>query len=102
VDSALNVWTRRIGIALAFALIVAFLLPAALRFLVPLFGVAAWAGALFGYVCIFVGIPFLLSIVGKAAYDILFRPYVRARRIRVIRNQRMLREAAARQSSADS
>lgn len=101
VDSALNVWTRRIGLVAGLALLVALFLPATARFIGPLFGLAAWTGAAVGYVCLFLGIPFLLLTVGRAGYNSMLRPYVRARRIRVIRNQRLLREAAERDISGD-
>jgi hypothetical protein len=101
VDSALNIWTRRIGLLLLFALVLALLLPASAGIIGPLFGIAAWTGAAFGYICVFAGIPFLLWIVGKAGYNAVLKPYVRARRIRVIRNHRLLREAAERQPSAE-
>lgn len=101
VDSALNVWIRRVGLVAALALLLALFLPATARFIGPLFGLAAWTGAAVGYVCLFVGIPFLLLTVGKAGYNSMLRPYVRARRIRVIRNQRLLREAAERQVSEE-
>ena len=100
-DSALNIWTRRIGLLLAFALLVALLSPAAARIIGPLFGIAAWTGAAFGYICVFAGIPFLLWIVGKGGYNAVLKPYVRARRMRVIRNHRLLREAAERQPPAE-
>jgi hypothetical protein len=101
VDSTLNVWIRRIWRLALLALFLVLLLPASARFVGPLLGVAAWSGALFGYICIVLGLPFLLSIVGRAGYNAVLKPYVRARRIRVIRNQRLLREAAERQAPGE-
>lgn len=100
-DTTLNIWIRRIWRVALLALFLVLLLPASARYIGPLFGVAAWSGAVFGYVCIVLGIPFLLSVVGRAGYNTLLRPYVRARRIRGIRNQRLLREAAERQVSEE-
>jgi hypothetical protein len=100
VDSPLNVWLRRIGIPLLVAVIAVMLVPVSARILGPVLGIAVWTGAAFGYLCIVVGIPFLLWIVGRAVYKTFLRPYVRARRIRLITQRRLLREAAARGSSA--
>ena len=99
-DSPLNVWARRVGIPLLLGVIAVLLVPVSARILGPVLGIAAWTGAAFGYVCIVLGIPFLLWIVGRAVYNTFIRPYVRARRIRLITQRRLLREAAARGSSA--
>lgn len=100
-DSSLYVWVRRIGIPLLVGAAVIAVLPGSARFLGPAFGVAAWTAAAVGYICIFVGIPFLLILVGKAGYRVVLKPYVRAWRIRTIRDRRLLREAAARQTHAE-
>jgi hypothetical protein len=43
-----------------------------------------------------VGMPFFFWIMGEAGYKVFLRPFVRARRIRKIRERRLLMEAAAR------
>jgi len=101
VDSSFHVWVRRIGFPLLVAAILMAVVPEWARFLGPAFGVAAWTAAAAGYLCIFVGIPFLLIVVGKAGYRVVLKPYVRAWRIRTIRDRRLLREAAARQTHAE-
>jgi hypothetical protein len=101
VDSSLHIWVRRIGIPLLVGAVLITILPNSARILGPAFGVAAWAAAAVGYICIFAGIPFLLIIIGKAGYRVVLKPYVRAWRIRMIRDRRELREAAARQSQED-
>lgn len=100
-DSSLHIWVRRIGVPLVIGAILVAILPNSGRILGPAFGAAAWTAAAIGYVCIFVGIPFLLVIVGKAGYRVILKPYVRAWRIRTIRDRRLLREAAARQTHAE-
>jgi hypothetical protein len=94
------VWVRRIGLPLLAVLLLGLFLHSA-WLLGPIIGVAAWTAAAAGYVCIFVGIPFLLIVVGKAGYKVLVKPYVRVLRIRRIRDNRWLREAAARQSHVE-
>jgi hypothetical protein len=101
VDSSLHIWVRRIGVPLLVGAVLVTVLPNSARILGPAFGAAAWTAAAVGYVCIFVGIPFLLIIVGKSGYKVLLKPYVRAWRIRTIRDRRLLREAAARQTHAE-
>lgn len=101
-DSPLNVWIRRVGIPLLVAVLAVVLFPLSARLLGPLLGLSVWAAAAMGYVCIFLGIPFLLWIVAKACYKIFFKPYVRARRIRMLRHRRLLHEAATRASSTES
>ena len=100
-DSSLHVWVRRIGVPLVVGVALVAILPNSARILGPALGAAAWTAAAIGYVCIFVGIPFLLVIVGKAGYRVILKPYVRAWRIRMIRDRRELREAAARQSQEE-
>jgi hypothetical protein len=100
VDSPLNVWVRRIAVLLVVAVAAVLLVPLSARIFGPVLGIAAWAGAAFGYVCIVVGIPFLLWIIGRPGYRTFIRPYVRARRIRLITQRRLLREAASRSNSA--
>lgn len=101
-DSPLNVWTRRIGIPVLVAVLAIVLFPFSARLIGPLLGLSVWAAAVVGYVFIFVGVPFLLWIVGKACYRIFLKPYVRVRRIRMLRDRRLLDEAAARASSMES
>jgi hypothetical protein len=91
---------RRIGIPLLFAVAAILLVPASARIVGPVFGIVAWTGAAFGYLCIVAGIPFLLWIIGRPGYNTFVKPYVRARRIRQIAHRRLLREAAARDGSA--
>lgn len=99
-DSSLHAWVRRIGILVLLAVILLLLFPVSEQIIGPVFGAAAWAGATIGYIFIFVGIPFLLIIIGRPVYRLFLEPYVRARRIRSIRERRLLREAAARSDSA--
>jgi hypothetical protein len=96
----MNLWIRRIGLCLLLAGIAVFLVPSSAQILGPILGAAAWTGAAFGYLSIFIGIPFLLSIVARVVYKIFLRPYVRARHIRAITERRLLREAAERDGSA--
>jgi hypothetical protein len=96
----LNVRVRRIGIPLVLAVVAVLLVPVSARIFGSVLGIAAWAGAAFGYVCIVLGIPFLLWIIGRPVYRTFVRPYLRARRIRLIVQRRLLREAASRSSSA--
>jgi len=102
VDSPLNVWIRRIGIPLLLAVLAVVLFPFSARLIGPLLGLSVWAAAAVGYVFIFLGVPFLLWIVGKACYKIFFKPYLRARRISRLRERRLLNEAAARAGSIES
>lgn len=101
-DSPLNIWIRRIGIPLLVAVIAVVLFPYSARLIGPLLGLSVWAAAAIGYVFIFLGVPFLLWIVGKACYKIFLKPYVRARHIRMLRERRLLNEAAARAGSIES
>jgi hypothetical protein len=100
VDSPLNVWVRRIGVPLLGTVILVLVFPGSARFIGPAFGVVTWTGAALGYIFIFAGIPFLLTVVGKAGYKAIIKPYVRARRIRFLRHRRLLREAAVRDEAA--
>lgn len=99
-DTSLHAWLRRIGIPVLLAVILLLLFPVSAQIIGPVFGVAAWTGATIGYIFIFLGIPFLLAIIGRPVYRLFLEPYVRARRIRSIRERRLLREAAARRDSA--
>lgn len=99
-DSPLHAWVRRIGIPILLAVILLLLFPFSAQIIGPVVGVAAWTGAAVGYIFIVLGIPFLLVIVGRPVYRLFLEPYVRARRIRAIRERRLLREAAARGPSA--
>ena len=101
-DSSFYLWVRRIGLPLLVVAAVLAVLPGSARWVGPALGVAAWTAAAAGYICIFVGIPFLLFTVGKAGYKVVLKPYVRAWRIRTIRDRRLLREAAARQTHAEN
>ena len=98
-ETSLHIWVRRIGIPVLLAAILLLLFPVSAPIIGPAFGVAAWTGAVIGYSFIFVGIPFLLVIIGRPVYRLFLQPYVRARRIRAIRERRLLREAAARGDS---
>jgi hypothetical protein len=100
VDTSLHIWLRRIGIPVLLAVVLLLLFPFSAQIIGPVFGVAAWTGAAIGYIFIFVGIPFLLVVLGGPVYRLFFKPYVRVRRIRAIRERRLLREAAARGDSA--
>lgn len=99
-DTSLHAWLRRIGIPVLLALILLLLFPVSGQIIGPVFGLAAWTGATIGYIFIFLGIPFLLVIIGRPVYRLFLEPYVRARRIRSIRERRLLREAATRGDSA--
>lgn len=99
-DSSIYAWGRRIGIPVLLAVILVLLFPVSAQILGPVFGAAAWTGAAVGYIFIFLGIPFLLIIVGRPVYRLFLKPYVRARRIRLIRDRRLLQDAAARGDSA--
>jgi len=101
VASPLNVWIRRIGIPSLVAVLAVVLFPFWARLIGPFLGVSVWAAAAVGYVFIFLGVPFLFWIVGKACYRIFLKPYVRARRIRMLRERRLLNEAAARAGTAE-
>jgi hypothetical protein len=46
-----------------------------------------------------VGMPFFFWIMAEACYKVFLRPSIRARRIRKIRNKRLMFEAAARRHS---
>lgn len=95
-DASFHVWTRRIGIALLVALGATLLSPLSGRIINPFFHFAVWAAATLGYIFIFVGIPFLLWTVGKTVFRTFVTPYIRTRRIRSIRERRLLAEAAMR------
>ncbi|HET9181772.1 MAG TPA: hypothetical protein VFP59_06545 [Candidatus Angelobacter sp.] len=99
-DTSLQMWVRRIGIPVLLAAILLLIFPVSARIVGPVLGVAAWTGAAVGYIFIFLGIPFLLVIVGRPVYRMFLKPYLRARRIRLIRERRLLQEAAARGDSA--
>jgi len=101
VDTSLHAWVRRIGLTVLIAVILFLLFPVSAQIIGPAFGVAAWTGAAIGYIFIVLGIPFLLVIVGRPVYRQFLMPFVRARRIRSIRERRLLREAAARSSAQD-
>jgi hypothetical protein len=49
-----------------------------------------------GVLIFLVGMPLFFWVMGEAGYKVFLRPYVRAFRIRTIRDRRLLREAAAR------
>lgn len=95
-DASFHVWTRRIGIPLLVGIIAIFLFPHSGRIIAPLVSVGVWAAATLGYIFIIVGIPFLLWTVGKTVFRTFITPYVRSRRIRAIRERRLLTEAALR------
>jgi hypothetical protein len=99
VDSPLNVWVRRLGIPLLLAMIALWLFPGSVQVLGPFLGLSVWAAAVFGYIFIFLGIPFLVWIIARSVYRVFLRPYVRARHIRMLAHQRLLREAAERPHS---
>jgi hypothetical protein len=96
VDASFHVWTRRIGVLLLVAIGVTLLSPLSGRFVEPLIRVGVWTAATLGYIFIIVGIPFLLWTVGKTVFRTFITPYVRSRRIRSIRERRLLAEAAMR------
>lgn len=95
-DALFHVWTRRIGVVLLVAVGATLLSPFAGRLVEPFIHFAVWAAATLGYIFIVVGIPFLLWTVGKAVFRTFVTPYVRTRRIRSIRERRLLAEAAMR------
>lgn len=101
-DTSLHIWLRRIGIPVLLAVVLLLLFPVSAQIIGPVFGLAAWTGAAVGYIFIFLGIPFLFVIVGGPAYKLFIKPYVRVRRIRAIRERRLLHEAAARGDSTQS
>jgi Mn2+/Fe2+ NRAMP family transporter len=87
---------KQLAILLVFLLIAYVLLP----YLADVLGLAAGLSFLavqvIGYAIFLVGIPFFLWIMAEACYRIFLRPFLRARRIRRIRDHRLLIEAAAR------
>lgn len=95
-DASFHVWTRRIGIAFLVAVGATLLSPLSGQIVEPLIRFAVWAAATLGYIFIIVGIPFLLWTVGKTAFRTFVTPYLRIRRIRSIRERRLLAEAAMR------
>lgn len=95
-DASFHVWTRRIGVVLLVAVGATLLSPLSGRLVEPFIHFAVWAAATLGYIFIIVGIPFLLWTVGKTVFRTFVTPYVRTRRIRSIRERRLLAEAAMR------
>lgn len=95
-DASFHVWTRRIGVVLLIAAGATLLYPVSGRIIEPFIRFAVWAAATLGYIFIIVGIPFLLWMVGKTVFRTFFTPYIRSRRIRLIRERRLLAEAAMR------
>lgn len=54
-----------------------------------------------GILIFLVGMPLFFWIMGEAGYKVFLRPFVRALRIRKIRERRLLMEAAARREHID-
>jgi hypothetical protein len=96
VDASFHVWIRRIGIALLVAIVAALLFPLSVQIVEPFIRIAVWAAAALGYVLIIAGIPFLLWMTGRVVFRTFVTPYVRSRRIRNIRERRLMAEAAMR------
>jgi hypothetical protein len=96
VDASFHVWIRRIGVALLVAVAATLLSPFSGQIVAPFIGVAVWAAAALGYIFIIGGIPFLLWMVARVVFRTFVTPYLRSRRIRVIRERRLLAEAAMR------
>lgn len=95
-DASFHVWIRRIGVALLVAVGVTLLAPLSGKIVEPLIRFSVWAAATLGYIFIIIGIPFLLWTVGRTLFRTFVMPYVRIRRIRSIRERRLLAEAAMR------
>ena len=95
-DASFHTWIRRIGVALVVAVGATLLSHLSGQIVEPLVRFAVWAAAILGYIFIIVGIPFLLWTVGRALFRTFLMPYVRIRRIRSIRERRLLAEAAMR------
>ena len=95
-DASFHVWTRRIGVALLVAVGATLLSPLSGKLVEPFIHFAVWAAATLGYIFIVVGIPFLLWIIARAVFRTFLTPYIRSRRIRLIRERRLLAEAAMR------
>jgi hypothetical protein len=53
-----------------------------------------------GILIFLVGMPLFFWIMGEAGYKVFLRPFVRAHRIRTIRNRRLLREAVERRNNS--
>jgi hypothetical protein len=96
VDASFHVWIRRIGVALLVAIIAALLFPLSAQIAAPFIHIVVWAAAALGYVFIIAGIPFLLWMIGRVVFRTFVTPYVRIRRIRMIRERRLMAEAAMR------
>jgi hypothetical protein len=89
---------KRGVIVLACVVAALVLLPVLARLLGLAVGISFLAIQIVGYVILFVGLPFFVWMMGEAGYRVFLRPLVRARRIRKMRNRRLLLEAAARKS----
>lgn len=95
-DASFHVWIRRIGVALLVAVGATLLSPLSGQLIAPLIRFAVWAAATLGYIFIVAGIPFLLWMVARVLFRTFVTPYVRGRRIRLLRERRLMAEAAMR------
>jgi uncharacterized membrane protein len=72
------------------------LLPLLADLLSVAIGVSFLTIEIVGLFIFLVGMPLFFWIMSEAGYRVFLRPYMRARRIRIIRNRRLMFEAAAR------
>jgi len=101
VSPALKRWTRKFFIVLVIALAVYLTYPAVLGALSSILKEASVWFQVFGYAGALIIIPFFMWIMAEASYKVFLRPTVRARRIRKIRNRRLMLEAAARDNTLE-
>jgi hypothetical protein len=94
--STVKSWLKRLAIASVAVLLLWFLLPLVAGLIGLALGLSLSVIALFGYLVLFVGLPFVVWILAESIYRVFLKAYIRAWHINRIRDARYMKEATER------